>query len=720
MLTGLLLSTLVAASDPYGLESRQTLSQVNIPFEPASDDPVLVRKAFPSLKFSFPLYAAFAPGQGQRYFVVERCGTIKTFLPSPTVASASVFLSISSQVLCSGEQGLLGLTFDAGYIDNGYFYVNYVADNPRRTVISRFTANADRISADPSSEVVLLTYEQPADNHKGGTILFGSDGKLYISSGDGGFGNDPGNRAQNLGEVLGKILRINPTPGDIIPADNPFASTPGARGEIWSYGMRNPFRMAFDPWTGDLFAGDVGQGCAEEIDRILPGRNYGWPVWEGDRDNPAKPNQAYSLFEPPVLTYYHARSGPNNCNPGLIGDGESVTGGAFYHGAALPELAGSYLYADFVSGKLWALRHSAGTLQSNVQIGEVNLPAAIVGRPDGELVVVSFDGYLYELLPNNGTGQPMPSLLSQTGLFTNLANLTPTPGLIDYSVNAPFWSDGAQKRRWFGLYGRTKFNFNEGYLNWGVPNRALAVKHFEMPAPGGGTKRLETRVLVKQSTGFNGYVYRWNEDGSDATLLRYGQGTYLTVPDSSQPGGTRQQFYEFPSRAMCKSCHNPAAGNFLGIGNVQMNRTHDFNGVIDNQLRAYNHIQLFNIDIGEAAAQPALADPSSVPAGLKARARAYLHANCSSCHRPSGGTPSDMDLRANKSMSATNTVNVTPSFGDLGIADARIIVPGDKERSVLWQRMRKLDGDRMPQIASHALDREGIALIGNWINSGAK
>ncbi len=326
--------------------------------------PVGVQRAFPALSFARMTGMYPLPDNSNRLVVLEQRGLISVFENRQDVRAAAVFLDITSRVSNAGnEEGLLGLAFAPDFERTGNVYVYYsAAAGQRRTVLSRFTATADRSRADPASETVLLEVPQPFPNHKGGQIAFGPDGYLYMGLGDGGSGNDPGNRAQNLNELLGKILRIDVSGASQglpyrIPADNPFVGRQGARGEIWTYGMRNPWRFSFDSATGDLWAGDVGQNNREEIDVIRKGQNYGWPQVEGTQCNAARASNCDRTGTvPPVIDY--ATASPN-C---------SVTGGFVYRKGDLPQVQGAYVYGDYCSGKIWALRYDGNRVTEQAEI----------------------------------------------------------------------------------------------------------------------------------------------------------------------------------------------------------------------------------------------------------------------------------------------------------------------------------------------------------------
>jgi uncharacterized repeat protein (TIGR03806 family) len=368
---------------------------------------------------------------------------------------------------------------------------------------------------------------------------------------------------------------------------------------------------------------------------------------------------------------------------------------------------------------LWALTQDNGEFVANAAVGQIpGNPTSFGTDSAGELYVTSFDGNIYRLVAGTGgSPAPFPQRLSQTGLFADTAQLTPAAGLIEYRVNAPLWSDGAHKRRWLALPGTRTIGFDASDA-WSWPAGTVLVKHFEMTLADGSDRRLETRVLVNHADGWHGYTYRWNEAGSDADLLAAGAFTTLTVADPAAPGGTRTQTYEFPGRGACLECHNDAA-RVLGLRTAQVNRDFDYGGTTDNQLRSFNHIGLFSSSLGASSGYARLVDPADTTATLSSRARAYLDGNCAQCHQPGGFANTNLDLRASTPIAQTATRDVPPQKGDLGLVNARVIAPGAKERSVLWERIRRLDGTRMPPLATHVVDQDAVVLIGGWIDAGA-
>ena len=348
-----------------------------------------VAVAFPNLTFNFPVGIISAGDGTNRLFVFEQQGTIRVFENSVNTATSKVFLDIADRVLFGGEQGLLGLAFHPNYRNNGYFYVDYVADNPRRTIIARYTVNAnDPDQADRNSELILLEVSQPFTNHKGGQLELGPDGYLYIGLGDGGSSGDPFGNGQNRSALLGKILRIDvnsPSAGRNygIPVDNPFAGNIlGYREEIYAYGFRNPWRFSFNSSTGTLWVADVGQSQREEIDIVEKGKNYGWNIMEGSLTYSSGSQAGLEL---PVWEYGRDQ-------------GVAIIGGYIYRGSTSIGLTGAYIYGDYGSGKIWALTLSGTGTPTNTLLNDTSLAISSFGLDsNNELYICAFDGKIYKL-----------------------------------------------------------------------------------------------------------------------------------------------------------------------------------------------------------------------------------------------------------------------------------------------------------------------------------
>ncbi|MDZ7269045.1 MAG: PQQ-dependent sugar dehydrogenase [candidate division KSB1 bacterium] len=390
--------------------------------------------AFPNLIFTRPVDLQHAGDGSNRLFVVEQAGVIRVFPHTPGVAAADTFLDIRGRVNDSGnEEGLLGLAFHPNYESNGFFYVNYTAANPRRTVIARYRVSAGNPNrAEAASEFILLTINQPYENHNGGQLAFGPhDGYLYIGMGDGGSGGDPQNNGQDRRTLLGDLLRIdvdNPSGGRNygIPADNPFVgNTSGYREEIFAWGFRNPWRFSFDPQTGWLWLADVGQNSREEIDIVEKGKNYGWRIMEGKNcyDPPSGCNQSGLAL--PIWDY--GRS-----------SGASVTGGYVYRGTRVAPLVGAYIYGDFVSGRIWALRYDGVNPPNNSLLIDTNLNIASFGvDQNNELYLCAFDGRLYRFKAIPVTAVAAAPLPAQARLAQNYPNPFNPATTIRYTLAQP-------------------------------------------------------------------------------------------------------------------------------------------------------------------------------------------------------------------------------------------------------------------------------------------
>ncbi|UCG63334.1 MAG: PQQ-dependent sugar dehydrogenase [Candidatus Zixiibacteriota bacterium] len=350
--------------------------------------------------FSRPVFVCSAPGDDSRLFVVEKAGRIMILRDG--AIQQLPYLDITDRVGdAGGEQGLLGMAFDPDYSTTGFFYVNYT-DNAGSTVVARFKVSDLPDQADASSEELVLKVNQPFSNHNAGMLAFSPvDGYLYVGLGDGGSGGDPQDNAQDPATALGKMLRIDVGQGlpYAVPPDNPFRGSVDTLDEIWSFGLRNPWRYSFDRLTGDLYIGDVGQSRIEEVDfspaSSKGGENYGWRLKEGNECfNPAQGCESGRQLVDPIYQYRH--SDPSSpC---------SITGGYVYRGVAFPELVGAYFFGDFCSGQVWSLRYENGTVADFAdRTGELGLGQAAVASfgedNSGELYIVDFGGTVYKVVP---------------------------------------------------------------------------------------------------------------------------------------------------------------------------------------------------------------------------------------------------------------------------------------------------------------------------------
>ncbi len=374
-------------------------------------------KAFPNISFSNAVDFQIAGDGTNRIFIVEQSGIIKVFQNDSNVSSVKVFLDISNKVTSGGEMGLLGLAFNPDYSQNGFFYVDYTSTIPNRhTIVARYqVSNSNPDSANISSELILLTQAQPFANHNGGKVVFGPDGYLYISFGDGGSGGDPLNNGQNLTTFLGKILRIdvnseNNNLNYSIPSSNPFAgNSSGYKEEIYAYGLRNPWRFSFDKMTGKLWCADVGQDLWEEIDTIQNGKNYGWNIMEGKHCYNSS-NCDTARLTLPIWEYDHSSG---NC---------SITGGYVYRGNSVPQLTGEYIYADYCTSNIWALDAAGSSPKNEFLLKAPGQITAFGVDQNNELYFCDFDGNIYKFKSVSTGIKSLDNIPNNFELFQNYPN----------------------------------------------------------------------------------------------------------------------------------------------------------------------------------------------------------------------------------------------------------------------------------------------------------
>lgn len=706
---------------PSGLDRRVpwTTSQVKGAPEPPS--PYRMENAFPKLTFDNPLDLAQVPGS-KRLAVAQHRGQVFTFENRPDAADKHLLLDL--------KHGIYGLAFHPKFAENGFFYVTTIRNEgtPDGSKILRFKVKpADSPEADPASETVILTW--PAGGHNGGCLKFGPDGCLYLSTGDGSGIADQLETGQRIDDLLAAILRIDvdhPAAGKNygVPTDNPFVGMKDARPEIYAYGLRQPWRFGFDRKTGDLWAGDVGQDLWEMVYRVEKGGNYGWSVTEGN--HPFRPTR---------------KPGPTPVLPAVVEHNHhefrSITGGTVYHGDRLPGLKGAYVYGDYDTGRVWAFKYDGKTKKVSDHHELVDTQLRIVAwgeAADGELYAVDHQGGgLHRLVPAPPPAADLPKFpckLSETGLFASTKDHTPAAGVIPYSVNAELWSDGATKQRFMAIPGTATIDYEAmtypqpapgSHPGWRFPDGTVFVKTFAL-----GGRRLETRLLVGERVRGNedvgdqvwlGYTYLWNDEQTDAELIEAkGLDKAYPVADPKAPGGKREQVWHFPSRTECTLCHTMSAKYVLGVNTLQANRDHDYGDCVANQLATFDHLGLFAKPLPAPPEKlPKLADYHDAAQPLDARARSYLHANCSHCHRKWGGGNADFQLLFPLALADTGVADVKPGHGDFEVKDARLLAPGEPDRSLVLVRMNTLGLGRMPHVASNVVDAEGVALVRAWI-----
>jgi uncharacterized repeat protein (TIGR03806 family) len=709
-----------------GRSSRVPWTGSRIAGTPEPPPPYAAVPAFPHLKFKFPVVLVPAKGT-DRLFVGELQGKIYSFANHPDCAKADLALDVAK--LHPDLTMFYGIAFHPKFDENRYVYVCYVLKNdiPDGSIVSRFTVSrTDPPAIDPASEKVLLTFW--SGGHNGGCLDFGRDGYLYISTGDAGDAAPPDARkmtGQDCSDLLSSILRIDVDHSDPglayrVPSDNPFVNMPGVRPEIWAFGFRNPWRMSIDRATGDLWVGDVGWELWESVDKVKRGGNYGWSVMEGPQPVHVEGRRGPTPILPPTKAHPHSEAA-------------SITGGYVYHGTLLPELAGAYIYGDYQTGIVWGLRCPGDTVTWQQELARTPIHLAAFGQShDGEVYLVDHDRthQIYHLVPNPAAKakQDFPRRLSQTGLFASTPDHRPALGVIPYSVNSELWADGATAERFLAVPGAGRIG-RDDQGNWRFPEGSVLVRTVFLEtssSQSAGRWRVETQILHFEGDAWQPYTYIWDDAQGDAVLAdAKGTSRSFTVADPAAPGGRRERTYRIAARAECILCHNPwvekkttifgiQSASPLGVNTPQMNKSLNQGGVAVNQLTALHEIGLLAWT-PDPAKLPSLVNPYDESADLPRRARSYLQTNCAHCHQFNAGGAANIALGFNVPLEKTLTVDVRPIQGTFQIAGARIIAPGDPSRSVLYYRVSKLGGGRMPRAGSVEVDLRAVRMIHDWI-----
>ncbi len=740
------------------------------------------------LKFIQPLSVVAPPGEKDRLFVLGKTGLIEvvTDLDGKNGGpKKTLFMDLNPYLQAKGwrlgqqiEWGLLGMAFHPDFKKNGYFYITYdftTPENRRGTGfdrVARFSVSKDDPNkADMTTELPLITQLDPAANHNGGCILFGQDGYLYTSIGDGGDADDsfdnarwidkdffaaifrldvdrkpenlePNEHHQNSTTVPSAVGMVDGHAAYKVPADNPLVGITKyfgrdvdpkkVRTEEYANGLRNAWRFSIDEPTGRMFCAEVGQNLWEEVDIIVKGGNYGWSYREAFHNGPA--NRASTTppeakFIDPIYEYGHGnRSGQFS--------GNSISGGLIYRGSNLTELTGQYIFADYVSRRVWSLTEGKdgkwtpkllaslpGTTSTmgivevtpdprNGDILMANLPAPVVNGTQA-------NGKILRLVRAGVQGAAPPALLSQVGAFKDLKTLEPADGLVAYEPNVTFWSDYAVKQRWFTIPDASATIGFNATGNWSFPAGMMWVKHFDMEMTRGDKstrRRLETRFIVKSANGLYGITYKWRADGSDADLVpEGGMDEPLTIKDGNT---TKTQIWHYPSQSECLTCHTDVAGGALGFNTWQLNG----NGAgKENQIAMLQHAGYFAPDakVPDPKTLGAYAKADDTSAPLEWRVRSYLGANCVQCHQPGGIVQGLWDARPTTPTADAGLINGA-LVSDKGDKAARVVVPGDALHSMLFQRVEGKNAPRMPQISTSEEDPSGEKLLREWISTMKK
>lgn len=748
------------SAKPYGLTNRPPagpfLNGAMPEIAPSISGNWSAVVAFPHLVFTNAVGLTPVPGTDE-LCVWEREGRVWTFQNSPGVTEKKLVLDLSNQCQGWDDSGLLGIAFHPGFATNHFLFVYYtwvapgtVTGSPTSRPVpnlpdiyydrlERYTLDADGVAISDSAKLFVDLTNQTVWHHGGGMFFHPANGFLYWTDGD----NSVGDNDQIIDHSLysgvfrvdvdcrgGNISHAPPrqpangfTANYFIPKDNPFVGQSNVLEEFFCLGLRSPHRMTLDPPTGRIFIGDVGESSREEIDVIEPGEsalNFQWNRCEGNLGKMTEPFIGTSRR--PVLDYPHD-------------EGRAVIGGYVYRGRKFThDLGGKYIFGDNVMRTIWALDETTTPAKKTVlcvlpkgdgpNSGSDYTGLSSFGLDaEGEIYLCqmsSIGGRIYTLQRGGPppAAHPLPKLLSQTGAFADLPTLQPADALIPYSVNSPLWSDGAVKSRWLALPANAKIHF-AAKGEWTFPSGTVFVKDFQLPVDDTNPKllrRLETRLLVCDTNGgVYGASYKWRADNSDADLVNAGTNEDITITTAT---GTRTQRWFYPGRQDCLTCHTPQSGGVLGTNTRQLNGDFKYpTGLTDNQLRAWNHLGLFDTKLSDTAISrfARLVNVTNVTAPLELRVRSYLDANCAQCHRP-GGVGAFFDARFDTPLKLQNLIN-GPVANQLGISGAKVIVPGDTNKSILFRRVTLVGENQMPPLAKNIVDDKAVSIVAQWINS---
>ena len=680
-----------------------TSKVVGSPEPPA---PARVERVFPRLKFPEPSDLLFDPVT-RHWFVALVGGKLVTFPNSQDPDQFVVAGDLKSQHTNLSQ--FLGFTLHPGFATNRFLFAvfNETHDKTNRWVMARYTVATNATpQLELRSETLIITSK--CGGHDGAAVKFGPDGMIYASLGDGSSPEPPDafKTGQDLSDLMSSIIRLDvdhPAPGQnySVPSDNPFIHRKGARPEVWAYGFRNPWRMNFGP-DGALWVGDVGWELWEMIHRVTPGYNGGWSFVEGPQAVNASQSPPTPIHPPISLHGHHEAS--------------SITGGLFYGGRRMPAQRGAYVYGDYATGKIWALRNEGERMVSRVELCDTSVQIVGFAEDDsGEIVMLDFrgDGGIYRLIPNNTTDNslPFPRKLSETGIFTEVRTQTPSPGVLSYRINAEMWSDHATSERWIGIPGTNRWH------NGSLPVGSVLVKTLSMEMEKDNPRsrrRLETQMLHSGTDGWQAYTYRWNESQTDAELVpSSGEVISLTVKDASEPGGIRQQNWKFGSRSECLRCHNPWSGTVLGLAQEQL---HKGKSEKDSALLQFMAAGVVTFDTPPKLPEP-WPSPYDASAPVDQRARVWLHLNCAPCHRFGAGGSVASFFNIDAKVEDLRLINQIPTRGTFALEEPRVLVKGHPERSVLWFRVNTEGQGHMPHIGSRLVDARASNMLAEWIES---
>ena len=765
----LLISCVFLSAIPFfngpGLNTPQPIGKyLNGVFPEAQVSQKPYKVAYPNLRFDHPIVYKEVPNQN-KIVLAQLDGKIFWFDNDQNATAKNSIIDLSDEVGIVSDGGFLGLTMhpNFGTAGSNYFYVYYAtkdaAGNNFPTsytvqtcdseeywgnflILERFEIDPQTLAFVPGSRTNMIKIRMYGTTHRGGGLDFGNDGFLYLTMGD----QTAWKKSQDITNNLdGGILRmdvdkdpakshapIRTMPEDHgfpeeltgseywIPNDNPFLSPDGSNfEEYYGLGLRNPHRMTKDMVTGTFYLGDVGLNTHEEINVLSKGKNYGWPLYEGNIAGPTCVTELYNNMPHEEALVVFEESEAN-----------SIIGGYVYRGSEIPGLYGKYICGDYGYGdEVWAVDTETGAYQLLGNFRQRNV-ISFGQDADGEIYFLKQGENinLFQLSTPEISYTGVPQNLSETGAFQDLTTLSPSDGLIPYELVESFWSDGALKKRWMavpndGTHDTTDeiINFSENGV-WDFPDGTVLVKHFDLPIDDNNpaiTRKIETRFSIKGSDGsFYFLTYNWNEAQTDATLQEVGIDESIAITTTT--GGTRYQTWRYPSNTECISCHSNATKDGLGLKTRYLNTeyTYDETNITANQLVTLSHLGILDQTITDTDTPNFLTSKSiyDTNATIDEKARSYLDLNCAYCHQPGTGNRAEFDLRLFNSLAETGLLSAGV-ITSLGIDGEGIVVPGDAAKSILYHRANSVDPSiMMPPLAKWVVDDDAVALISEWIN----
>jgi putative heme-binding domain-containing protein len=637
------------------------------------------------------------------WLVVERQGKIWLMPPVETGSEKKLLVNVSEAV--PGTDSTYGVQLHPKFAENGLLFLTYAHGQGIEdgSTLARFklTTGPEGPVFDSGSKVEVLHWR--SGGHNGAAMQFGADGFLYLTTGDSEVPSppDPLNTGQDLDDLLSCILRLDVDRSDegknySVPRDNPFVSTPNARPEIWAYGFRNPWKIAFDHETGRLWCGDVGWELWEMVHLVTKGGNYGWSAMEASQS--IKPEtKGIHPITPPAVAHPHSEAA-------------SITGGFVYRGKQFPELRGAYVYGDYETGKIWAVWHDGKQVTRHEELCDTPHRISTFGEGDDhELIYAHFggDSTLHRLVrnPEAGKKSPFPRTLAETGLFADVKSHQLAAGVVPYEVAVPMWEDGAEAERFVAMpagaaaietiINRNKQGVATSKVTW--PKDAVlgrSVKH--------GTQRLETQIMHFDGVTWQAYAYKWRADGSDGDLVE-SVGDLMPV----KPVLDRQAMLDrrLHSRAECMRCHTMWTGFVNGFQPQQL--------LTPEKLIEAGIFTSAFLEQSTARTVPVSDSSQSV----EARARSWLHANCAHCHRQHGGGSVALLLNAELTLDATKMISAVPQRGTFGVEKAALVAPGSPGHSILLHRLAVSGAGHMPILGARDPDPQGLSLLSEWIKS---